>query len=51
LILGGFILFAVVNHEIRLGVLFNPIFGPWLVTGLLYFVCWWRRPRATPATA
>lgn len=42
LILGGFALFAIVNH----GVPLNVIFGPWLVTGLLYLVCWWRTPKA-----
>ncbi len=41
LILGGFALFAAVNH----GVPLNVVYGPWLVTGLLYLVCWWRRPR------
>lgn len=51
LILGGFGLLAVVNLETRPSVLFNPIFGPWLLTGLLYLACWWRRPRATPATS
>jgi len=32
LILGSYILFAVVIH----GVPFNIVFGPWLLTGLLY---------------
>jgi hypothetical protein len=41
LILGGFTLFAIVNH----GVPLNIVFAPWLVTGLLYLVCWWRKPR------
>jgi hypothetical protein len=36
LILGGFALFAIVNH----GVPLNIVFGPWLVTGLLYLVIW-----------
>ena len=40
-ILGGFVLFVIVNH----GVLLNVVFGPWLVTGLLYLVCWWRIPK------
>jgi hypothetical protein len=40
LILGGLALFAIVNH----GVPLNMVFGPWLFTGLLYLVCWWRRP-------
>jgi hypothetical protein len=35
LILGGVASFAVVNYGIRLGVLINPVFGPWFVTGLL----------------
>jgi len=38
LILGGFTLFAIVNH----GVPFNIVYGPWLVTGLMYLVCWLR---------
>jgi hypothetical protein len=41
LILGGFALFAIVNH----GVPLNIVFGPWLVTGLLYLICWWRTPK------
>ena len=41
LILGGFALFAIVNH----GVPLNIVFGPWLVTGLLYLVCWWRTSK------
>ena len=39
LILGGFGLFAIVNH----GVPLNVVFGPWLATGLLYSACWWLR--------
>jgi hypothetical protein len=39
-IFGGFVLFAIVNH----GVPLNVVFGPWLVTGLLYLLCWWRTP-------
>jgi hypothetical protein len=42
LILGGFALFAIVNH----GVPVNVVFGPWLVTGLLYLISWWRTPKA-----
>jgi hypothetical protein len=38
LILGGFALFAIVNH----GVPLNIVFDPWLVTGLLHLICWWR---------
>lgn len=41
-ILGGFTLFAVVNH----GVPLNIVFGPWLLTGLLYLICWCRSPEA-----
>ena len=41
-ILGGFALFATVNHEVPL----NIVFGPWLVTGLLYLLCWWKRPKS-----
>jgi hypothetical protein len=32
---GGFALFAVVNHGIR----FNLVFGPMLAVGLLYLLC------------
>jgi hypothetical protein len=42
LILGGFAMFAIVNHGVPL---INVVFGPWLVTGLLYLICWWRTPR------
>jgi hypothetical protein len=42
LILGGFALFAIVNH----GVPLNVVFGPWLVTGLLYLICWVGECRA-----
>ncbi len=41
LILGGFALFAIVNHGIKL----NLVFGPWLLTGLLYLGCGWRRAK------
>ena len=40
LIVGGFALFAIVNH----GISFNIVFGPWLATGLMYLICWWRSP-------
>jgi hypothetical protein len=46
LILGGFALFAIVNH----GVPLNIVFAPWLVTGLLYLICWWRMPKAYNTT-
>jgi hypothetical protein len=42
LILGGFVLFAILSHGVPLN---NFVFGPWLMTGLLYLVCWWRRPK------
>lgn len=38
LILGGFAVFATPPFR------FNIVFGSWLVTGLLYLVCWWRTP-------
>lgn len=41
MILGGFALFGVVNH----GVPLNIVFGPWLLTGLLYLICWCRQER------
>ena len=40
LVLGGLVLFAVVNR----GHLLNLVTAPWLTTGLLYLVCWWMRP-------
>jgi hypothetical protein len=43
-ILGGFTLFATVNHGVRLNQSLVVV-GAWLVTGLLYLVCWWRRPK------
>jgi hypothetical protein len=42
LILGSYVLFAVVNHSIP----FNIVFGPWLLTGLLYLGCGWMKYRA-----
>ena len=39
LILGGWVLFAVVNHGIRL----NLVFGPMFLVGLLYLGCWWMK--------
>jgi hypothetical protein len=44
LILGGFALFAIVNPGVRLNQSLVVV-GPWLVTGLLYLICWWRTPR------
>jgi len=43
LILGGFGFFAAVNHGIRL----NVVFGPMVVTGLLFLLCWWRTRKAS----
>jgi len=42
LILGGLAFFAVVNHGVRL----NLVFGPMLAVGLLYLGCGWRRGNA-----
>ena len=42
LILSGFAFFSIVNHRISL----NVVFGPWLLTGLLYLGCWWMKRRA-----
>jgi hypothetical protein len=42
LILSGFAFFAVVDGRIP----FNIVFGPWLLTGLLYLACGWRKSRA-----
>ena len=47
LILASFVLFAVVNH----GVQINLVFGPWLLTGLLYFVCGWMQSGAVRLTS
>ena len=41
LILGGLVLFATADH----GILLNIVFAPWLVTGLLYLVCWVGKRR------
>jgi hypothetical protein len=41
IILGGFALFAIVNH----GVPLNIVYAPWLITGLLYLACWWKQPK------
>jgi hypothetical protein len=43
LILGNYVLFAVVNRSISL----NIVFGPWLLTGLLYLGCGWRRAKTS----
>ena len=43
-ILGGFALFPIVNPGVRLNQSLVVV-GPWLVTGLLYLVCWWRTPK------
>ena len=45
LILGGFALFAIVNPGVRLNQSLVVV-GPWLVTGLLYLLCWWKRPKS-----
>jgi hypothetical protein len=36
LIVASFTFFAIVNH----GIPINVVFGPWLLTGLLYLACW-----------
>lgn len=41
LILSGLAFFAIVNHGIKL----NVVFGPMLTAGLLYLGCGWWRPR------
>lgn len=41
LILGGLVLFATANEPFLL----NIVFTPWLVTGLLYLVCWVGKRR------
>ena len=42
LVLGGFAFFSVVNHRISL----NIVFGPWLLTGLIYLACGWMKSKA-----
>ncbi len=46
LILGSYVLFAVVNQ----GVPLNAVFGPWLLTGLLYLGCGWLKGQAVRLT-
>lgn len=41
LILGGFAFFSIVNHRISI----NIVFGPWLLTGLIYLACWWMKNK------
>ncbi len=43
LIVGSFVLFAIANNGVRL----NIVFVPWLASGMLYQVCWWRTLRTT----
>jgi hypothetical protein len=40
LILGSLVFFTIVNER----VVFNVVTVPWLATGLLYLLCWWRTP-------
>ncbi len=44
-ILGGFALFTIVNPGVRLNQSLVVV-GPWLVTGLLYLICWWRSGKS-----
>lgn len=46
LMLGSLALFAVATQ----GLLLNIVLVPWLVTGLLYLVCWWMRPSGKTTT-
>ena len=41
MILGGTGFFAIINHGVKL----NLVFGPLLAVGLMYLVCWWRKAR------
>ena len=45
LILGGFVSFILVNGLHRANYIINPIFGPFLIAGLLFLFCWWRTPK------
>ena len=47
LILGGFAFFSIVNHRISL----NIVFGPWLLTGLIYLACWWMKRKSAGASS
>jgi len=47
LILGGFAFFCIVNHGIPL----NIVFGPWLLTGLIYLGCWCMKRSAANSTS
>ena len=40
LILGGLVLFTIIDR----GILLNIVITPWLTTGLLYLMCWWMQP-------
>jgi hypothetical protein len=43
LIVGSFALFSIMNHGFRI----NIVFGPWLLSGVLYLACWWLSTNAT----
>ncbi|MEA2063375.1 MAG: hypothetical protein U9P14_06740 [Gemmatimonadota bacterium] len=44
LILVGYTFFMVVEQRI---IFFNIVFGPLLITGILYLFCWWRTRKAS----
>jgi len=47
LILSGFVFFSIVNHRISI----NIVFGPWLLTGLLYLACGWMKNKVAGSSS
>ncbi|MGA2258600.1 MAG: hypothetical protein ABSG53_28375 [Thermoguttaceae bacterium] len=47
LILGGFACFSMVNHRISM----NIVFGPWLLTGLIYLACGWMKSKVASSSS
>ncbi len=47
LILGGFAFFSIVNHRISI----NIVFGPWLLTGLLYLGYGWMKSKVVGSSS
>ena len=47
LILSGFVFFSVVNHRISI----NIVFGPWLLTGMIFLGCWWMKRKSAGASS
>ncbi|MGO9109709.1 MAG: hypothetical protein ACLP9L_10785 [Thermoguttaceae bacterium] len=47
LILSSYFLFAIMNH----GIPFNIVFGPWLLTGLLFLGCAWMESKVAGSSS